>query len=257
MDTKPLSRCLPDGMTLTVLEETGSTNRLLLEAAYAGEGETLLIAESQSEGRGRFDRRFFSPPGTGIYMSLLLYPDFDFSLYPLLTPLCGVAVAEAAEAVSDRHAEIKWVNDIYADGKKLAGILAEAGRSHAPFVVLGIGVNAYTPSHIPEELKGKMISLWGEKGKTDERERFVCAFLERFFHYYSMLPKRDFMAEYRRRSLLIGKKVRVHNAAFDTAKTGEGTEALCLGVDEDGALLVLYENGESACLTAGEVTLSL
>ena len=249
---------LPEGMTLTILEEASSTNRLLREAAQRTEtGEALLLAEEQSEGKGRFDRRFYSPRGTGIYMSLLLRPAMGAECFPLLTPLAGAAVAEATEALSGKSIGIKWVNDIYFEGKKLAGILAEGGFSPAPFVILGIGINAYTPKALPPEIRDTVTSVFGEKNGEDRREALLCEILDRFFAYYRALPSLAFMESYRRRSILIGKRVFVHNAAFDTAKTGEGRAALCLGISETGALLVRYENGEEAALSAGEVTLSL
>ncbi len=255
MDLNTIKSHLPQGMTLSVLEKASSTNRLLCEAARAGAGEALLIAEEQTEGKGRFDRRFYSPRGTGIYMSLLLRPTLDAEGFPLLTPLAGVAVAEAVEAVSGKRAGIKWVNDIYYEGKKLSGILAEGGFSPTPYVVIGIGINAYAPP-VPEPLRGSVTSVFGEKEGADQRGELIGAFLDRFFAYYRDLPARDFMAEYRRRSVLIGKRVRVHNAAFDTAKTGEGRAALCLDIDESGALVVLYDDGTKEHLSAGEVSLS-
>lgn len=257
MDFDIIKRHLPEGMTLTVLEEASSTNRLLCEAARAGAGEALLVAKSQTEGKGRFDRRFYSPKDSGIYMSLLLRPVLDVARFPLLTPLAGAAVAEAVESVSGKRAGIKWVNDIYYNGKKLAGILAEGGFSPAPFAVIGIGINAYTPKALPEELKDTVGSVFGEGDGEDKREALLCEILVRFFSYYRALPSLAFMESYRRRSILIGKRVYVHNAAFDTAKTKEGRAALCLGIDDGGALLVRYENGEEAALSAGEVTLSL
>ncbi len=257
MDLNTIKSHLPQGMTLSVLEKASSTNRLLCEAAKAGAGEALLIAKSQTEGRGRFDRRFYSPKDSGIYMSLLLRPALDAACFPLLTPLAGVAVAEAVEAVSGKRAGIKWVNDIYLDGKKLSGILAEGGFSPIPYVVIGIGINAYTPKDLPKELKGTVTSVFGEREGEDKREALLCELLDRFFTYYRALPDTSFMESYRRRSILIGKRVWVHNAAFDTAKTKEGRAALCLGIDDGGALLVRYEDGSEAALSAGEVTLSL
>ena len=257
MDTKKILSHLPKGVKLTLLEKASSTNRLLTEKARAGAQEDeLLIALSQSEGRGRFDRRFFSPDGTGVYMSLLLHPDFEPSLYPLITPLTGVAVAEAIEAVSNRRAGIKWVNDIYADGRKLCGILAEAGFAPAPYLVIGIGINVFPPKETPRELAHLLGTVLDEVTE-DGRERLIGAFLDRFYAHLNALPSRAFLEEYRQRSILTGKWVYVHDTAFDTVKTGEGRKAECIGIDEDGALLVRYENGAYDKLIAGEVTLSL
>lgn len=249
-----------DGIALDIryMAEADSTNKMLCEAARKGEKDTvLLIAETQTAGRGRFERRFFSPAGTGIYMSLLLHPTCSPALFPLITPLAGAAAAEAMESLSGERVGIKWVNDLYKNGKKIAGILAESGfYGDAPYLVLGIGINAYMPQEMPEELRSIAGAVWKEKTE-DQRPALIAAFLERFFAYYAALPEKAFLDSYRAHSILIGKTVSVHNAAFDTAKTGEGQKALCIGIDENAALLVRYEDGKTDVLSAGEVTLSL
>lgn len=257
MDQSIILPHLPKGVRLTVLPVADSTNRLLTERAKEGQSEDeLLIALSQTAGRGRFDRAFYSPDGTGIYMSLLLHPAFSPSLYPLITPLTGVAVAEAIEEISGKAVGIKWVNDIYDGKRKLCGILAEAGFAPSPYLVIGIGINAFMPSSIPAELEGLLGAVF-DTAVPLGRERIIAAFLDRFYTHLGCLGKRDFMQEYRRRSILLGKRITVHDAARDTARTGEGKAATCLDIDGEGGLIIRYENGEHAVLRAGEVTLSL
>ena len=248
------------------LNSLPSTNTYLAALAREGEGEGLVVvARSQSEGKGRFSRRFYSPEGSGVYMSLLLRPHFSPEHFPLLTALAGTAAAEAAEELSGKRVGIKWVNDLYLDGKKIAGILAESGTSEKVndplqnnvFVVVGIGINLSLPDEIPDELRGVMGALF-EKGDGGEEKRhaFLSLFLSRFYGYYKKMPSRDFLEGYRARSILLGKRVRLYNAAFDTAKTG-GETVTVLDIDGDGALVVRTENGEKKHISAGEVTLSV
>ena len=244
-----------------------STNTYLSALAREGEAEGLVVvARAQSEGKGRFSRRFYSPSHTGVYVSLLLRPSFAPEHFPLLTALAGTAAAEAAEEISGKQVGIKWVNDLYFEGKKIAGILAESGTSEKAndplqnlrFVVVGIGINLSLPNQIPQELRGKMGALFetGEMGE-EHREAFLAAFLSRFYAYYEKMPSRDFLDGYRKRSILTGKRVRLYNAAFDAAREGGGEEVTVLDIDTDGALTVLTEAGEEKHICAGEVTLSL
>ena len=196
-------------LSIRYLENATSTNTILRDAAKAGEKETvLLIAETQSAGRGRFDRRFFSPAGTGVYMSLLLHPTFSPALFSLVTPMAGAAAAEAAEAVFGRPVQVKWVNDLYRDGKKAAGILAESGFCGADaYLVLGIGINVYPPGDMPEELSGILGTLSDKTaGEEDKRPLLIGAFLSRFFSYYDAIAEKSFLEAYRSRSLLEGKR---------------------------------------------------
>ena len=193
-------------------------------------------------------------------MSLLLHPRFDLSFYPLLTPLAGTAAAEAIEVLSGKKVGIKWVNDLYIDAKKVCGILAECGTSPdgQPYAIIGIGINAYLPKELPDELAPILGAVWKTCEKTDLRPHLIGAFLSCFYKAYAAMPEdKSFMNAYRARSILIGKTVYVHHAASDTAKTGKGVRASCLDISQDGALLVEYEDGKREHLQAGEVTLSL
>jgi BirA family biotin operon repressor/biotin-[acetyl-CoA-carboxylase] ligase len=253
-----LSKVVPP-LRVLYFDSLPSTNRYALECATAGDEEGLLVlAERQSEGRGRFSRVFFSPAETGIYMTLLLRRA-DASHLPLIPVLAGTAAAEAVEALAGKAVGIKWVNDLLIDGKKICGILAEGGFSAngEAHVALGIGINAYLPKEIPTELADTLGAVWEKKSHTDMRPRLIAELLNRFYAYYLALPDTSFLDGYRRRSVLIGRSVRVHNAAFDTAKAGGGESALVLGIEQDASLLVRYRDGRTERLLSGEVTLSL
>lgn len=140
-------------LELHVLPVTGSTNTLLREKARDGAKEgCTVIAGAQTSGRGRLGRNFYSPPDTGVYLSILLRP---LSLAPseavAFTTMAAVAACEAIEKVSGRQAQIKWVNDIFMDGKKVSGILTEASlrpkSGKIDSIVLGIGINVYPPEN--------------------------------------------------------------------------------------------------------------
>lgn len=248
-------------------ESLPSTNTYLSALAREGEKEGLVVlASSQSEGKGRLSRRFYSPAGTGVYMSLLLRPTFASALFPLLTAMAGTAAAEAAEALSGKRIGIKWVNDLYLEGKKIAGILAESGVTqnvncslqNERFVVVGIGINLTLPASVPEELESKMGALLTGKEFSrfpDARERFVSLFLSHFHAYYEKMPEKAFLEGYRARSVLEGKKVLLYGATH-SEKTAAGECVTVLGVDDDGALLVLDKSGHTRSVKAGEVTLS-
>ena len=133
-------------MDLQIFAEMDSTNRQLKELAESGAPEgTVVIAEAQSNGRGRLGRSFFSSQGSGIYMSILLRPEIELQNAVRLTSMTAVAVAEAIERVCEIPARIKWVNDIFLNKKKVCGILVEAGidavEQKLNYAVVGIGIN--------------------------------------------------------------------------------------------------------------------
>ena len=122
-----------------------STNRALKERAPSLPAWHALIALEQTQGRGRLGRSFFSPAGTGLYMSVLLRPSLAPEDVPLITPAAAVAVCRALEELGSDRAQIKWVNDVYIGGRKVCGILTEAGPGLG-YVVVGVGVNVSPPA---------------------------------------------------------------------------------------------------------------
>ena len=136
-------------ITFKVYDSLISTNKTAKELAENGAKEgTVIVAKKQTGGRGRLGRSFYSPEGTGLYFSIILRPDFSPKENLLITPAAAVAVSTVIEALTDTKAQIKWVNDIFINGKKVCGILSEAklnAKGTTEYVILGIGVNLTTP----------------------------------------------------------------------------------------------------------------
>ncbi len=234
---------------ITVIDTVTSTNTVLKGKAEQGEREgKILIAEEQTSGKGRLGRSFYSPKGTGLYMSILLRPDFDANKALYITTCAAAAVSEAIDSVAGIETEIKWVNDIYYKGKKLCGILTEAsvdfesGGLH--YAVLGIGINV-TEMAFPEELTDIAASLNMNRSVMAE---LTAAIIERFFRYYDNIGELLFLPEYRRRSFLIGETV-------SFIKEGAVRRAEVLDIDDRVRLVVKEESGKITALSSGEVTL--
>ncbi|MBE6656058.1 MAG: biotin--[acetyl-CoA-carboxylase] ligase [Ruminococcaceae bacterium] len=239
-----------------------STNEAVKALARDGAPEgVLMIARAQTHGYGRLDRAFFSPPDTGLYMSLLLRPSFPTEKAHLLTHAAALAVMRAVREVSERDARIKWVNDVYVDGKKAAGILVESALAKdgtLSYAVLGIGVNLFTPTvGFPPHLSHVTALFPSERGGeyTALRDALVRGILFHFSALYDAFPATDFLGEYKENMLLLGKEVLVYDALTDREKKGVGKAATAIDVTDDGALLVAYGDGRREALSAGEVTL--
>lgn len=212
-----------------------------------------LLAEEQTGGKGRLGRSFYSPPGTGIYMSILLKPEMDGSDAVLITTAASVAVCRGIQKLLGVQPQIKWVNDVYLGDKKICGILTEAisdfeiGKIDS--VVVGIGIN-YRTEDFPEELKNRAGCIGRESQAP--RNSLVAAVLNEFWEIYEHLTEREFMEDYRKWSNVIGKNVR-----FLENDTWQGARAV--DIDNNGGLVVEYE-GEGGSvvrrtLHTGEITL--
>ncbi|MBQ8507732.1 MAG: biotin--[Clostridia bacterium] len=234
-------------------EEIGSTNNRARELALQGAPHgTVVLAESQSAGRGRFDRVFHSPKGSGVYFSCILRPEIPAEKAVLLTPMAAVAVARAMEKCADVKAGIKWVNDVYIGGRKACGILCESSMDFASgrmrHVVMGVGVNVGF-MEFPDELKEKATSIANECGQAVSRNRFTAELINELNRLYAQLEDGAFMQEYRARSNVIGREVQV-------LRGGESYPAKVLGISDEGDLIVETENGGET-LHSGEISLKL
>lgn len=226
-----------------------STNAAVRRLAEQGAPEgTVVLAGSQTQGRGRYGRTFYSPEDTGVYLSLLLRPAGDPQQTVLLTAAAAAAMCQAMEALGVENPGIKWVNDIFLSGRKVCGILCEASFSletGAPeYVVVGAGINVYAPKGgFPPEIADIAGALW-ESPMADGKNKLAAEFLNRFWTLYR--TGGDFLEDYRRRSLVIGKTVAVMAG-------GESKPALALDIDDRCRLRVRFANGEERSLSYGEV----
>jgi len=227
-----------------------STNALLRERATQGAAEgTVLISGSQSQGRGRLGRSFFSPADTGVYLSILLRPGFENPADAArLTTMAALAACEAVTEIAERQAQIKWVNDVFLDGRKAAGILTEASMSledgSLDYVVLGVGFNLYAPAGgFPAEIAdtaGAILPAPLDNGKN----ALSAAFLNRFWALYS--SPEGYEEHYRQRCMVLGRDIWVI--------TPKGQQpARALDLDENCGLIVEYPDGTRQTLKAGEV----
>lgn len=253
LTSEAVSGLIPDlPYKIEVYESLASTNTTTRERASLGEGEGLvIIAGEQTAGRGRNGRDFYSPAGTGLYLSVLLRPKFDAKKAQLITSLAAVASARAAEAVSGQSIKIKWVNDLFLDGRKVCGILTEASVSMESggldYAVLGLGFNLAPPESGWGELEGIAGSLFDKKPSGAVRAQLAAAFLREFHALYAAFDSESFLDEYRSRQLVLGKYVEV------IAPGREPKRALALDIDDDCRLLVRYEDGTENLLLGGEV----
>lgn len=268
-------------------ESIDSTNEEIKRLAELGAVEgTVAIANEQTAGKGRQGRSFYSPKNTGIYMSLLLRPEGRPTDALFITTAAAVAVASAIRKVTGEPAGIKWVNDVYIDGKKICGILAEAALDEKvgiKYVVLGIGINVATKdSDFPEEIGGVASSIAeigsrirAVSGNTSEstanaaqefesdaeklellKQNIEEAVLDEFMDMYHGVTsddregnefKKRVSEKYRNLSIMIGQPINI-------LENDMKIPAFVDDIDDDCHLLVTLEDGTHRVLTSGEVS---
>lgn len=243
------------GLTLEVFSTLPSTNAMAREKASAGIQEGYaVIANEQTSGRGRNGKQFYSPQDTGIYFSLVLRPlGWTAPQAVRLTAMAAVAVCDAIESVSGQLAEIKWVNDIFVNGRKVCGILTEASLgledASLEYAIVGIGINALLPKDgFPEEIAETAGCVF-PKPVGDERNRLAAEILNRFMTLYTSLPDAEYMKRYRERSSIIGKKIVIHTQS-------ESLHATALDVDDACRLLVKLDDGTIRAYPSGKIKIT-
>ncbi|MBQ8503335.1 MAG: biotin--[Clostridia bacterium] len=233
--------------------EIGSTNDEMKKRAASGEDEiAVLIAEHQTAGKGRRGRSFYSPEGTGIYMSILLRPDYPPEECTLLTTMAASSVARAIEGVTGARAQIKWVNDIFLNEKKVAGILTEVAvapdRQKLSWAVVGIGINLESPEKgFPEELKEIAGSLLEEKEKG-VKNRLIAEIINNFTADYQSFSERKYLRDYRDRLFFLNEEI--------TVIEGDRTyKATAIDIDSMCHLKVRLHDGSEKLLFGGEISI--
>ena len=237
--------------SITVVEETGSTNsdmKDLLSQTELPEG-TVLLTDYQTAGRGRRGRQFFSPKGCGIYFSILTRPKKEAVDALVITTHAAVAVVRAVKELYGISLSIKWVNDLFYEGKKVCGILAEGKWKHPKllYCVMGIGLNLFTPrGGYPDALKMIAGSLFGEynaeKLNSVNSNQLLATIL---YHYFSLCEETEVLEEYRDKNLVLGRTVRLENGKEQVGKVKR--------ITDKGELQIETEAREEKTLLSGEV----
>ena len=231
-----------------------STNNEVARLAAQGAEEGIsVIAEEQTAGRGRLQRKWESPKGAGLYFSILLRPRIPQDRWPLLTFMAALAVNDALLEASNLDTDIKWPNDLLAGERKICGILAEVIESDSGrAVVLGIGINL-TKEAFPHELAAIATSVDEASGCRAERETILAALLNALSRWYSLIHESDGAAR-----LLAAWSSRSSYSEGKSVKVTTGTESLVgvtRGLEPDGALRLESETGEIIVVRAGDVSI--
>lgn len=247
---------------LHVLDKVDSTNRYA-KALNDLSCPHIVLANEQTEGKGRLGRSFYSPPASSLYMSMVFKPGFELDKAMLVTTLSALAVCQAIEAEAGVGPKIKWVNDIYLNGKKICGILTEAESSFETGtidkIVIGIGVNCF-PQKFPEEISDKATFIENPKNAFT-RNQLAAAIAERFFSLVNDFDRRRILREYKSRSMILGEQILLYGTAYGALPEngGAGIKAKAIDIDENGGLVVEYMEGRHAremdTIISGEITI--
>lgn len=232
-----------------VFERTGSTNDIVTSLARQGAPAGIVaFAEEQTAGRGRLGRRWQSDPRLGLWFSILLRPEMPLAQWPRLTLWIAYAVARGIRECAGVELMLKWPNDLYASGRKLAGILVESSAGENAFATAGIGLNVNHTS-FPGPLDATATSLRIETGALIERNALAAAILVAIDQSFSLIPSRfhEILDWASGADYLLGRWV----SAMAGAATHEGCAQ---GLDSDGALLIRTAAGEVIRVNSGEVT---
>lgn len=248
----------PIDWNIQTMESTTSTNDLA--KLYANQNSTtpaIFISEEQTAGRGRLGRKFVSPSKTGLYISLCLFPTIALEDLSLITCATAVACVETLEELTGKSLNIKWVNDLFYQDKKVGGILTEVisdfESQQVQSLIVGMGINLIeNPKSFPEELHSIVGSIFSSKTEYNNssfnRNHFIAQFLEKWTFYYQNLSKRDFIESYKEHSNVIGKFVNI----FEGNQT---YSAYAKDIDENGHLIIEKEDNSLHTLSYGEISI--
>jgi len=244
------------GQEVTYLPSTASTNLVAKKHAQQGAPEgTLIITDYQTQGKGRLERRWWSPPGENLLFSLIFRPPFEVTHTFCLTVLSSLAVAEAIRQETGLEALIKWPNDVYIKGKKVSGILSELGVKYKQllYVIVGIGINVNSDPSTNHEIRGIATSIRVELGQSFPRLRLLKVLLKLVENYYHVLKEGDFnslKSTWDSLSLIKGKRVKV-------VSRGYSQEGVAESIDKEGFLVLRDYSGKRKRIISADVSLSL
>lgn len=239
---------------IIVYKSLASTNTeakmAILQNATHG---TVILSEEQTKGRGRLGRDFFSPPKSGIYMSIILKPNLNIANSVLITTAVAVAVCLCIDNISDEKPQIKWVNDIYIGNKKVCGILTEASTDFESgaieSVIVGIGINVKTKENsFPKEIQDIAGSIFHTDEGFNTRNKLSAEIINKVLSICKTLEDRSFLNIYKERSMILGQDIIY-------SKNNQWFEGFAQDIDENGGLVVILNDGQSVVLQSGEVSI--
>lgn len=234
--------------------------RLLADEVSPPTHGAVVIAGRQSSGRGRLGRSFYSPD-SGLYLSIIIRPDFDMEKSTLVTVATAAAVSDAVASVCGVETEIKWVNDVLYCGKKICGILTEATTDfelgQIDHLIIGIGVNT-AETVFPEELADIAAAVPGDYSNSQLAAKIVENTLKNI-NELSQPDPNAFMDSYRKRNLVPGHDIKVYKGSYrkNPAEELGGITAKALSIHDNGGLEVMYTDGKRETLTSGEISIRL
>lgn len=234
-----------------LLDTVDSTNNYLKKMALSGaKSSTIVAANEQTNGRGRLGRNFFSPPNTGIYMSILIRPEFSAVEAASMTISTCVAVCRVLNRLTGSETKIKWVNDIFANGKKVCGILVEGAgdfKDGLPeYAVIGIGINIEIPQNdFPENIRETAGAVMAN---GVSRNRIIAAVADEVTKLCHEPLSDEVLDEYKRQLFILGMNI-------SYTKNGETKTGVAVDVNKLGNLIVRNSDGSTSHLCSGEVTL--
>ncbi len=254
LSKEEISNALIDELKCTeihLLNTVDSTNDYAKMLAKQDAPEyTLVVADTQTHGKGRMGRVFSSPSGTGIYMSFILRPKTSLETAQLITSCVAVAISKAIDTLCNCSSKIKWVNDIFLNDKKISGTLTEGAinfeNGSFEYAIVGIGINVRSVKNIFDgELSSIATSIEDETGLKISRSRLIAEVFNNVYLQLQSIDEKSFIKEYKKRSLIVGKDVIV-------SENGQEVFAKAIGIDKTAGLIVQFEDGSTKVLNSGE-----
>lgn len=235
-------------------KKVSSTNDIAKTLALNGSKHgTIVISEEQTAGKGRFGKVFYSPANTGIYMSIILRPNLTAMDSVLITTSASVVICDAIQKITGIECQIKWINDIYLNNKKVGGILTEGSTNfesgNVDYLILGIGINFNFPKdNFPEELKEIASALFNNNNNSINRNILCAEIINNILNIIPKIKSYDFIPEYKKRSIILNKNI---------IYTSSGISSMGKAIDiaNDGSLIVKHEDGSIKILNSGEVSI--
>lgn len=265
----PAKLCVFDSIDSTNTYASKSSEKITVDKPL------LVVANKQTDGRGRMGRKFFSPPGTGLYMTIGIKPKFAIDKALYVTIATAVAVSRAVEEIAEVKTKVKWVNDIFVNNKKICGILTEAGANletgKIDTILIGIGINCFSPASVPAEIRDSIGAISKSRNSFSRSKLAALVYNNTIEILKELEPKEQnplaifetptsgaggpkFLQEYRLRSNVLGKRISIfpyQGAAPITANA--------IDIDDNGGLVVEYMEGpkmrQIESLTTGEISI--